>query len=476
MVGISTNILNFLFFLIEYFSPEEHAYFPDQLPTPILPLINRYLYYLKPNSINYNQRIKTLYETTILPLICEEGDDKNYGSAATCDIHVLQVLSKRVHYGKYVAEVKFQKEREKFESAIQNQDSELLMQYITNSEVEKKLLQRIYLKASRYGQDIDPITGEILESNYKVNPQVIVDLYEKFLIPITKDIEVDYLLQRLNSSVDVAFLGPIGTFSHAAASKYFSLVKETSFKPTDTIPNIIEAVISNKVTYGIIPYRNSFAGFVPATNELLHNTTAHICGEVSISIALHLVGKSGTNLRNVKRVYSHPHALAQARDWIKENLDPNAKTSETSSTAEGAKLVSELEDHECAALASKHAAELYGLEILALNAQDSPHSETRFLVVAKQYSKSSTGSDGTLLRFTLLNNAGTLSSALAIFAKYSINLRHIESRPVLKNTAEGAQFLIECDGHAMHSSILSALEDLRKLTVDVRVIGTFAHA
>ena len=456
-------------------SPEEHAFFPEELPEPILELTNNYKYYLKPNSINFNSRIKALYEGIILPLICEEGDDQNYGSTATCDIHILQSLSKRVHYGKYVAEVKYQQETEKFEKAILERDSDALMQYITNQEVEDRLLERILVKASTYGQDI--VGAGSRATQFKVEPQVIVDLYKNFLIPITKDIEVDYLLQRMSSSLDVAYLGPAGTFTHQAATQFFAKTKEVSFTECESIPKVVEAVLSNRAIYGVIPYSNSFAGLVPATNELMYQTSAHTCGEITIPISLCLASKGSVNLSKIKTVYSHPHALAQSKSWIRDNLGVDVVTIATSSTAEAAKIVFSSDSQDCASLSSKQAVEMYGLTTLVIHAQDTPQSFTRFLVISKQYGKSASGNDRSFIRFTLLNTAGALSSALATFGKHAINLHHIESKMITSNSLDdtSAKFLIEISGHESDQSVSNAITTLSEFSQKIHVIGSFPH-
>lgn len=350
------------------------------------------------------------------------------------------------------------------------------MEYITNQQVEDKLLERIFVKASTYGQDIDGSGSKI--SNFKVKPQVIVDLYKNYLIPITKDIEVDYLLQRLNSSLDVAYLGPIGTFTHEAASKYFSNYKEVAFIPCESIPKVIESVLSNKVIYGVIPYSNSFAGLVPATNELMYQTSAHIIGEITRPISLCLASKSKLNFSEIKKIYSHPVALAQSKNWINENIGGDVSIIPTSSTAEGAKLVSELNEDNCAALASLQAIEMYGLNVIHHHAQDTPKSFTRFMIIGKQYGKSPSGNDKTLIRFTLVNTAGALSSALATFASHSINLYHIESKMMTSkdplNTT--AQFLVELSGHISDESLKNAIEKLKEYTKTIQIIGSFPNS
>jgi chorismate mutase len=175
-----------------YQSPDEHP-FSDNLPQPILEAIDHGSP-LIPNSININARIKTLYEDTIVPAICAPGDDEQYGSTAVCDVACLQALSKRIHYGKFVAEAKFRSDPEMFQRAARTRDVERLVELITNTDVEKKLRARVRRKAATYGQDATEPAAD-----YKVAPDFVAKLYCDYIIPLTKDVEVEYLLQHADT-------------------------------------------------------------------------------------------------------------------------------------------------------------------------------------------------------------------------------------------------------------------------------------
>ncbi|KAF8147302.1 chorismate mutase [Mycena galopus ATCC 62051] len=175
-------------------------------------------------SINVNQSILSFYVRNIVPRITRRAtvalaaskraqgicgdeefeDDGNYGSAATIDVEVLQSISKRVHYGKFVSESKFQENPAAFIPHIQERNRAALAGLITKPEVEQKLLQRLHKKAVTYAQDFAP-DGEIkrdangnIEITGKIDVDGVVDLYDSFIIPLTKEVEVDYLLQRLD--------------------------------------------------------------------------------------------------------------------------------------------------------------------------------------------------------------------------------------------------------------------------------------
>jgi chorismate mutase len=180
-------------------SPDEYPFFPDAIQEPILKPLH-YPAILHPNDVNVNEKIKQVYIDQFLPSACRDfgrqdrGEaEENYGSAATADIACLQALSRRIHFGKFVAESKFQTEPERFTKLIQAGDREGIGAAITNEAVEKKVLERLALKARTYGTD--PSEGQ--ESAGKINADAVVAMYRNHVIPITKEVEVEYLMQRL---------------------------------------------------------------------------------------------------------------------------------------------------------------------------------------------------------------------------------------------------------------------------------------
>ncbi|KAF9923914.1 chorismate mutase aro7 [Linnemannia zychae] len=198
-----------------YTSPDEYP-FTSPLPEPILPTLD-FPPTLHPNNINVNKEIMERYLQDFVPKICPPGDDLNYGSSATRDTECLQALSKRIHYGKFIAESKFMDpaQQKTYIRLIQNKDRDGIMELLTNRTVEAALLRRLRRKALIYGSDITE-SGEIatkadpegsthrnedigaVDKSRKIQANVVVDLYERFVIPLTKEVEVEYLLQRLD--------------------------------------------------------------------------------------------------------------------------------------------------------------------------------------------------------------------------------------------------------------------------------------
>ncbi|ESK87156.1 chorismate mutase [Moniliophthora roreri MCA 2997] len=197
-----------------YTSPDEYP-FTNDLPEPVLPPL-KFPEILHPNTVNVNASILTFYVCHIVPRITSRAtrslaaskrakgitgreefeDDGNYGSAATIDVEVLQAISKRVHYGKFVSESKFLEKPAAFIPHIVKPNRKALEDLITKPEVEKKLLERLRKKAAVYAQDFSPDGSP--NEDMKLDVNGVVELYESYIIPLTKEVEVDYLLQRLD--------------------------------------------------------------------------------------------------------------------------------------------------------------------------------------------------------------------------------------------------------------------------------------
>ncbi|KAG5237224.1 hypothetical protein OIU76_012013 [Salix suchowensis] len=183
-----------------YRSPDEHPFFPENLPPSML-LPSQHPKVLHPcaDSININEMVWNMYFTDLLPKLAKAGDDDNCGSAAVCDTVCLQALSRRIHYGKFVAEAKFQESTAEYEAAIKVQDRARLMELLTYETVEAAVKKRVEMKTRKYGQE-----GSITQQEgaadpiYKVEPHLVAQLYEDWIMPLTKEVEVEYLLRRLD--------------------------------------------------------------------------------------------------------------------------------------------------------------------------------------------------------------------------------------------------------------------------------------
>ncbi|KAG6398356.1 hypothetical protein SASPL_139814 [Salvia splendens] len=185
-----------------YNSPDEHPFFPDVVKEPVFPPLE-YPRVLHPaaDSININSQLWDLYFNNFLPRLVREGDDGNCGSSATCDTICLQVLSKRVHYGKFVAEAKFRKSPDTYGAAIKAQDRDGLMALLTYPEVEQAIRERVEMKTRKYGEEVTlpgDEDGDSTEPVYRIKPSIVADLYWDWIMPLTKQVQIEYLLRRLD--------------------------------------------------------------------------------------------------------------------------------------------------------------------------------------------------------------------------------------------------------------------------------------
>jgi chorismate mutase len=177
-----------------YTSPEEHAFYPQFLPEPILPALDfPQILVTGKEKVDVNSEIMRWYVEKILSRLCLKGDDEQHGSSVLCDITVMQALSRRIHYGKFVAESKYLSDPVKYEQLIREGKVLEVVDLLTNVEVERRVLRRAFVKASTYGQDI---AGRKTEGS-KIDPMLIADIYRDMIIPLTKDVEVRYLYHRL---------------------------------------------------------------------------------------------------------------------------------------------------------------------------------------------------------------------------------------------------------------------------------------
>ncbi|KAF8400524.1 hypothetical protein HHK36_013823 [Tetracentron sinense] len=181
-----------------YENPEEQPFFPDYLPPPLV-YPHNYPQVLHPAaaSININKTIWDMYFNQLLPLFTAKGDDGNYCTTAVCDLECLQVLSRRIHYGKFVAEVKFRDAPQDYGPAIRAQDRDALMKLLTFESVEEMVKRRVEKKAMVFGQEVN-LKDKDDKGKYKVDPSIVSRLYGEWVMPLTKLVQVEYLLRRLD--------------------------------------------------------------------------------------------------------------------------------------------------------------------------------------------------------------------------------------------------------------------------------------
>lgn len=272
----------------------------------------------------------------------------------------------------------------------------------------------------------------------------------------------------LEQPLRIAYLGPEGTFTQAAALKHFGhSVQIDSHLSIDEVFRDVEAGACH---YGVVPVENSTEGVITYTLDMFLNSPLKIAGEVQLRVHHNLLG-IGDAIGSVNRIYSHQQSLAQCRGWLDEHL-AGVERIAVSSNAEAARLAAQ--DKQAAAIASRAAADIYGLRVLAANIEDEPDNTTRFLVIGREAVPPS-GKDKTSLLLSASNKSGALHRLLTPFAQHGISMTRIESRPSRRGMWEYV-FFVDIEGHAAEPKVAQALEELRAEAAMLKVLGSYPRA
>lgn len=269
----------------------------------------------------------------------------------------------------------------------------------------------------------------------------------------------------LEQQLTIAFLGPEGTFTQAAALKHFGHAVETL--SVGSIPDVFQEVETGGCHYGVVPVENTTEGVISHTLDMFLNSPLQICGEVTLRINHHLMS-SMDSLADVQVVYSHQQSLAQCRGWLDRHL-PNAERRAVASNAEAAQLVKDKAG--AASIAGETAAEIYGLKILASNIEDESGNTTRFLVIGKE-SVGQSGEDKTSLLLSTRNEAGGLHRLLTPLVEHDISMTRIESRPSRRGMWDYV-FFIDIVGHRDDPKVAKALDALNQASGMCKVLGSY---
>jgi chorismate mutase/prephenate dehydratase len=271
----------------------------------------------------------------------------------------------------------------------------------------------------------------------------------------------------LEKSMTIAFLGPEATFTHQAAVRRFG--SSLRYSAQKTIADVFAEVSRNRADYGVVPVENSTEGVVTHTLDMFVDSELKIVAQIVMRIQQCLVGNCRRT--QIKKLFSHPQALAQCRGWVQNNL-PNVEVIETSSTTRAAEHAAATKN--AAAIASSLAAERCHLRVLEADIQDNSENVTRFLVLGRQISPP-TGRDRTSLMLSIADEVGALHRALSAFRRFRLNMTKIESRPN-KRKAWEYYFFVDCDGHMNDRRVGKAIEVLNEHCNLVKVLGSYPNS
>lgn len=266
----------------------------------------------------------------------------------------------------------------------------------------------------------------------------------------------------------VSFQGERGANSEDAVIRHFG---EVEVVPCRTLPEVFAAVASGEATDGLIPVENSQAGSVYESYDLLLEHDLFISGEVTMRVSHCLQALSGQALSDIRTVYSHPQALAQCDDFLRRL---GAEKVAVYDTAGSARMIRDQRLVGVAAIASRRAASLYGLEVLAEGIESNPNNYTRFYAISRQPPPPAEGSKTAVVLATQ-DRPGALFWCLGALAYRQVNLTKLESRPSRRRPWEYI-FYLEMEGHQSDESCREALDELRTKTTMLRVLGSFPAA
>ena len=269
------------------------------------------------------------------------------------------------------------------------------------------------------------------------------------------------------------YFGPAGTFTHQALLSFSS----DAALPFATVPGALDAVREGDVEAVLVPIENSVEGGVTATlDNLATGDPLVIVREVLLPVQFVVAVRPGTQMDAVRRVLTHPHAYAQTRDWVRQNL-PAASVTEGGSTAGAAEEVADPESKYDAAICARVASDLYGLDVVAEGIADNPDAVTRFVLVRRPGElPAPTGADKTtLVAYMHTDHSGALLEILEQFAMRGVNLTRIESRPTKKTLGDYC-FSIDAEGHVGEPRLRGTLKGLHRICRKVTFLGSYPRA
>lgn len=270
----------------------------------------------------------------------------------------------------------------------------------------------------------------------------------------------------LENPIQVAYLGPEGTYTQEAVLKHFGHSAVTV--SMSAIDAVFREVSSGAVQYGVVPVENSTEGVVAHTLDNFIDSSVKICGEVVLRIHHHFLVSEVTKIENITRVYSHAQSLAQCRKWLDQHY-PNVERIAVNSNSEAARRIKG--EWNSAAIAGEIASRLYGLRSIAKNIEDRPDNSTRFLIIGRDDVKPS-GADKTSIVVATKNQPGALHNLLEPFHRHRVDLTRVETRPS-PSGAWNYVFFIDFAGHLSDVSVTAALNEVKERVSDIKILGSY---
>jgi prephenate dehydratase len=267
----------------------------------------------------------------------------------------------------------------------------------------------------------------------------------------------------------IGFQGEHGAFSEEAIFKRYGNAVETI--PSKTIREVFNLTEVGSIDLGVVPVENSIEGSIYETYDMLLTSSVKVVGEIVLKVVHCLIALPTAKLAGIKKIYSHPQALAQCRGFV---LSLQAEPIVSYDTAGSVKMIKEEKLVGAAAVASERAAGIYGLKVLAKGIEDYGRNYTRFLVISKAEGERSRDSKTSIL-FSVPHTPGSLYNALEVFSRAKVNLTKIESRPTRQRPWE-YYFFLDFEGHWNDKKCAKVLGELATKTVFLKVLGSYPRS
>lgn len=273
---------------------------------------------------------------------------------------------------------------------------------------------------------------------------------------------------RLMEGMKVAYSGTEGAFAHIAACKLYPTAKKIAFAD---FSEAYRAVERGECDIAVLPVENSYNGEVGQVTDLMFSGSLYVNGMFDLPVTQDLLAKEGVEISEIREVVSHPQALGQCREYIVRN---GFVTHEFANTALAARWVAESPDRSIAAIASREAAELFGLKVIDHDINASRSNSTRFAIFSRTANKRIEKDSGvhSILMFTVRNEAGALAKAVDVIGRYGFNMRTLRSRP-MKELLWQYYFYVEIEGNVQSEAGVSLLESLGEFCDRLRFAGTY---
>jgi chorismate mutase/prephenate dehydratase len=297
-----------------------------------------------------------------------------------------------------------------------------------------------------------------LAKKERINPEDVERLY-RLVMAASRSVQ----------GTEVAFQGRDGAYSQEAALNFFG--NSVLTRPCDTLDEVFKLVQEGGLPYGIVPVENSQEGSISRSYDLLLDADVMVCGETQIRISHCLISNPGASPASIKRIYSHPQALAQCQAYLRRL---GCEIIPAYDTAGSVKMIKEKKIMDGAAIASSRAAQIYDMKILDREIEDNPRNTTRFFILSREDAPPS-GDDKTSIVFLLKHKPGTLHQALGAFAGRKINLTKIESRPTRQKPWE-YNFYLDFEGHRGDVAVQKTLAQVDEISLFLKVLGSYPKA